>query len=344
MNRVSLVLLGVLLGCVANAQEKTAAVGIEAELREVHTRFASNTEGKNADYIPQLAKVDSKLFGIVIVTVDGKVHEFGDTEARFTIQSVAKPFVYSLALEDRGTEEMTKKVGVEPTGLPFNSILATEIRASKLQNPLVNAGAIATASLIKGKDPEEKYRRVHERIEAFAGSKLEIDKSVYESEMATNKKNLSLANLLLNDGLLYGEVEDAVERYTRAGCISIHARDLAIMGATLANAGVNPVTKKRVMTPGHVTDVLSVMAMAGLYDYSGEWMFRVGLPAKSGVGGGIVGILPGTGGIAAFSPRLDPHGHSVWGVRAFEELSKRFDLHLFDPARPWTRTSRPGGA
>jgi len=322
-------LVGVVLATlVAQGQEPAAKQGIEAVLAELHAKYKDGTDGKNADYIPQLAKVDSKLFGIAIATVDGQVYEVGDTQTRFTIQSVAKPFVYSLALDDRGAEEMTEKVGVEPTGLPFNSIISTEVRASKLQNPLVNAGAIATASLIKGKDPEEKYRRAKERIEAFAGSALEIDESVYKSEMATNKKNLALANLLLNDGLLYGDVEDAVERYTRAGCLAIHARDLAIMGATLANGGVNPVTNKRVLTPGHVTDMLSVMTMAGMYDYSGEWFFRVGLPAKSGVGGGIVAVVPGRFAIATFAPPLDRNGNSVKGIQVITELSKRWNLHV----------------
>jgi len=323
------VLLAALLGMVANAQEKAAPDALDSALEGVYGVFKTDTGGANADYIPQLAKVDSKLFGIVVVTVGGKVYTIGDTDARFTIQSIAKPFVYSLALEDHGAADMTKKVGVEPTGLPFNSIIATEVRASKLQNPLVNAGAIATASLIKGKDAAEKYRRTHERIEAFAGSKLDIDMDVYKSEMATNKKNLSIANLLLNYELLYADVEDSVERYTRAGCISINARDLAIMGATLANAGVNPVTKKRVMTPGHVTNVLSVMAMAGLYDASGMWMFEVGLPAKSGVGGGIVAVVPGKMAIATFAPPLDKNGNSVKGIKVISELSKRWKLHIF---------------
>ncbi|MHC4938478.1 MAG: glutaminase A [Planctomycetota bacterium] len=326
--RKSIVSLLVVLAVAANAQEKSTAPGARKALEDLHAKYRGDTEGKNADYIPQLAKVDAKLFGIAIVTVDGKVYEVGDTKTRFTIQSVAKPFVYSLALDDHGVEDVTKRVGVEPTGLPFNSIIASEVRASPLQNPLVNAGAIAVASLIKGKDPAEKYRRAHERIEAFAGSKLEIDNAVYESEMATNKKNLSIANLLLNGGLLYGDVEDSVERYTRAGCIAIHCRDLAIMGATLANRGVNPVTKKVVLTPGHVTNVLSVMTMAGMYDYSGEWFFRVGLPAKSGVGGGIVAVVPGNFAIATFAPPLDKNGNSVKGIKVITELSKRWNLHL----------------
>jgi glutaminase len=301
----------------------------EAVLKELHAKYGKVRDGEVASYIPELTKQEPEQFGITIVTVDGRVISVGDTEAPFTIQSIAKPFVYGLALQDNGRNEMLEKVGLEPTGLPFNSILAVDIRSSKLQNPLVNAGAIATASLIQGKNSKQKYDRVEEMFSDYFGEKARVDESVYKSEMATNAKNMALAYQLLNEDLLYDDPGNAVDRYTRAGCINVTARTLALAGATLANGGVQPVTKERVLETSLVDEVLSAMLMAGMYDYSGTWMYQVGLPAKSGVGGGIVTVVPGRFAIATFSPRVDANGNSVRGILTVEDLAARWDLHLF---------------
>ena len=301
----------------------------EAVLKELHARYAAVDDGEVASYIPELTKQDPKLFGITIVTVDGQVFSVGDVDAPFTIQSIAKPFVYGLALQDNGRDAMLEKVGLEPTGLPFNSILAIDIRASKTQNPLVNAGAIATASLIEGKKSKQKYARVEKMFSDYLGEKATVDEAVYKSEMATNAKNMALAYQLLNEGLLYDDPVQAVDRYTRAGCINVTARSLAHAGATLANAGGHPATRVRVLDADLVDEVLSAMVMAGMYDYSGTWMYQVGLPAKSGVGGGIVTVVPGRFAIATFSPRVDGKGNSVRGILTVEDLAARWDLHLF---------------
>jgi glutaminase len=311
------------------AQAGSLPSGAQEILQEVHAKYAKVDEGEVASYIPELTKQDPALFGITIVTVEGQVLTVGDSEAPFTIQSIAKPFVYGLALQDNGREAMLEKVGLEPTGLPFNSILALDIRSSKLQNPLVNAGAIATASLIQGKKSDQKYARVEKMFSSYFGGKAVVDEAVYESEMATNAKNMALAYQLLNEGLLYDDPCDAVDRYTRAGSINVTARTLALAGATLANAGMHPVTKKRALDADLVDEVLSAMLMAGMYDYSGTWMYQVGVPAKSGVGGGIVAVVPGRFAIAIFSPRVDGNGNSVRGVMAVEDLAARWDLHLF---------------
>ncbi|RKY17901.1 MAG: glutaminase A [Planctomycetota bacterium] len=315
----------------AASQQDLLPAGAEALLAELHAALASVDDGAVADYIPQLALADAEHFGIAIVTVDGRVFTVGDTDVPFTIQSIAKPFVFGLALRDHPREELVQKVGVEPTGLPFNSVLGTEVRTLKTQNPLVNPGAIATTSLIQGADSAEQYARVAQIMDAYAGESLGFDEAVYQSEMASNSRNMALAWQLVNQGILYGDPEDAVRRYTRAGCITVTARTLAQMGATLANGGSNPLTGARVLEPLQVVDMLSVMSMAGLYDYSGEWMFRVGLPAKSGVGGGIVAVVPGRFAIATFSPPLDRNGNSVRGIRAITELSRRWGLHLLLP-------------
>lgn len=326
----------VLVVCVAGVSASEARAAdmpppseIQAALAAVHAQFQTVQGGEVATYIPELAKQDPKLFGIALVTVDGRVLTAGDTEAPFTIQSIAKPFVYGVALQQNGREAMLEKVGAEPTGLPFNSIIASEVRAHPLQNPLVNAGAIATASLIQGGSPDEKLQVTEDAFSSYSGEKATVDEAVYRSEMATNNGNMALAYLLARDDHLYGDPTDSVDRYTRIGCINVTARTLALMGATLANGGVQPVTGKRVIDTQYVDEVLSVMLMAGMYDFSGTWMYEVGLPAKSGVGGGIVAVAPGRFAIGTFSPRLDPNGNSVRGILAITELARRWDLHLF---------------
>jgi len=303
-------------------------------LAELHRRYADHDDGAPADYIPELAQVPADLFGIAIVGVDGTVVKIGDCDRGFTIQSVSKPFVLGLALGDKGREYIVSKVGVEPTGQPFNSMLPSELTRDRTQNPVVNAGAIATTSFIEGDSPSERFERVEDMFARLAGRPIELDAAVYESEMATNWRNMSIAWLLKNYGQLEGEVDDAVERYTRACSLSVSAESLAVMGATLAHGGVNPMTGDAIYEPGQVRDMLSVMAMAGMYDFSGEWMFRVGLPAKSGVGGGIVAVVPGRFAVATFAPRLDERGNSIRGQRVIEDLSAAWGLHLMGVERP----------
>lgn len=307
---------------------------IAETLREVHDRLKAETGGANADYIPELARVDPSLFALAIVTVDGRVLAVGDADAHFTIQSVAKPFTAALAIEQLGLETLMQKVGAYATGLPFNSILAGEIGPTPLQNPMVNAGAMATASLIQGEDgtAEAAWAAIRDTLSAFAGRPLALDEAVFRSESETNARNRALAWLLTAKGLFYDDVAAALDRYTRQGALSVTVTDLAVMGATLANGGVNPVTGAQVVSAETARDVLSLMAVAGLYDGAGPWMVQVGLPAKSGVGGGIVAVVPNRFAIATFSPPLNTEGNSHRGVLALEDLSRRWQLHPYNVA------------
>ncbi len=247
----------------------------------------------------------------------------------FTIQSISKPLVYGLALEDHGTTEVLRKVGVEPTGEAFNSIVMDEIN-NRPFNPMVNAGAIATTALIKGNGPEERFARILGMFSRYAGRQLTIDESVFQSERATGHRNRAIAYLQLNSGMIEEPVSEHLDLYFRQCSILVSARDLSMMAATLANNGVNPLTGERAIAAEHVKTVLSVMASCGMYDYSGEWVYRVGLPAKSGVGGGIVAVLPGQFGFGVFSPLLDDHGNSHRGIEVCKELSQKFYLHVYD--------------
>ncbi|MFN0094664.1 MAG: glutaminase A [Dehalococcoidia bacterium] len=301
---------------------------IQARLDALHERFRSDDSGAVATYIPELAKADPTQFGLALATLDGHVYESGDSTALFTIQSISKPFVYGLALQDHGTTEVLRRVGVEPSGDAFNSVVFDE-RGNRPFNPMVNAGAIATAALIKGSSLSERLGRVLELFGRLAGREITIDESVYASEKATGHRNRAIAYLELNAGMLEEPVDDHLDLYFKQCSILVSARDLAVMAATLANDGVNPLTGARALERAHVRSVLSVMQSCGMYDFSGEWGFRVGLPAKSGVGGGILAVLPGQVGVGTFSPPLDDRGNSVRGVRACAELSEGFQLHMF---------------
>ncbi len=279
-------------------------------------RFRGVTEGKNADYIPALAKVDPKLFGIAVVTVDGKRYTRGDVTAPFSIQSISKVFTLVSVLETAGPQAVLEKIGVDATGQVFNSIVAIEQHRGKEMNPFVNPGAIATTSLVEGATGEAKWARILAIHEAFAGRKLEVDQEVYASESATNDRNQAIAKLMHAYGRLYFDPAVSTDVYTRQCSISVTANDLAVMAATLANGGRNPITGKQVMAPELTPRVLAVMATAGLYDDSGIWLYEVGLPAKSGVGGGIIAVAPGRFGIAVFSPPLDAAGNSVRAQKA----------------------------
>jgi len=302
---------------------------ISDQLEELHRKFASITEGAVATYIPELAKANPDWFGICIVTTNGGIYEAGDSRQEFTIQSISKPFVYGLALEDHGRSEVLKKVGVEPTGDAFNSISLDPVTGTP-RNPMINAGAIASTGLIEGRTPQVRLNRILEMFGRYAGRDLKVDQGVYASESATGHRNRAIGFMLRNFNVLEQDPMPIVETYFQQCSILGHCRDLATMAATLANRGVNPLTGVQAIRGEYVESVLGVMGTCGMYDYAGEWLYDVGMPAKSGVAGGVIAVLPGQLGIGVFSPPLDAKGNSVRGVRVCSALSRRWDLHLFN--------------
>lgn len=311
-----------------------AGVPSRAELQrlvdEAHAKFKGVTDGKNADYIPALAKVPSQLFGVVIATASGEVVSAGDADYVFSIQSVSKPFTMARIMDEQGYEAVRDKIGVEPTGLPFNSKLALEIYAARSVNPLVNAGAIAAVSLLPARSEAERARLAIDNLSRFAGAPLTVLEDVYESEYSSAWSNRAIANLLYNSERLYSEPEEALRVYTQQCSVGVTARNLAVMGATLANGGLNPVTKKRVVREDIVDEVLAVMLTAGFYDESGRWAAEAGLPAKTGVGGGIVAVVPGRLAIASFSPPVNDAGNSVRAQLAIKYIASKLGASLFD--------------
>lgn len=301
---------------------------VQSILQELYEKYQPDFSGSVATYIPELAKANPADFAIVLATTDGHVYEVGQSQREFTIQSVSKPFVFSLALQEHGRDEVLRKVGVEPTGEAFNAIVFDET-GNRPFNPMVNAGAIAISALISGDSFESRLQRISETFADFAGRPLEIDETVFQSERATGHRNRAIAYLELNSGMIQEPVDEHLDLYFRQCSILVTARDLAIMAATLANYGVNPLSGRRAVGAEHVQSILSVMASCGMYDYAGEWNYRIGLPAKSGVAGGIIAVLPGQFGIGLYSPLLDAKGNSVRGVRVCDELSSRFALHMF---------------
>ncbi len=313
---------------------------VEALLHDVWSSVCDMDGGSVADYIPELAKADPATCGLGLATLDGAVYTAGEL-VPFTIQSVSKPFVYALALADRGRDAVFARVGAEPTGDPFNTISLDDV-SGRAFNPMVNAGAIVTATLVAGSTRAEQFERIIDGLSSFAGRALDVDEDVFESERTTGDRNRAIAYLMRSAGLLDEDVEAQVEMYFRQCSIVVTARDLAVMAATLANAGVNPTTGEQVVPRAVIAPTLTVMSTCGMYDYAGEWLYRVGLPAKSGVSGAVAAALPGHLGLAAHSPRLDPRGNSVRGVAACEQLSERLGLHLLLPAdrtRPGVRRS-----
>ncbi len=298
-------------------------------LRNVHSECARLTDGDVATYIPELARANPDWFGVCIVSATGAVYEVGDTRQPFTIQSISKPFVYGLALEDNGREAVLKKIAVEPTGDAFNSI-SLEPGTGRPRNPMINAGAIATAGLIAGRTPESRFKRLLETFGRFAGRDLTLDEPVFNSENETGHRNRAIGHMLRNFGILTTDPIPVVELYFKQCSISVTCRDLGLMAATLANRGVNPITNKQALRGEYVESVLSVMETCGMYDYAGEWLYSVGMPAKSGVSGGLIAVLPGQLGIGVFSPKLDAHGNSVRGIRVCQEVSRHLDLHLLN--------------
>jgi glutaminase len=295
--------------------------GPQAAVNAAYTKYRNLQEGKNADYIPALAKVDPNLFGIVLMTVDGKAYTAGDIQSEVSIQSISKVFTLARVIQDSGEAAVRDNIGVDATGQVFNSIIAVEQYKGKEINPLVNPGAITTTSMVQGKTPDEIWAKIIGIHSDFAGRRLSVNEEVYTSEADTNQRNQAIAALMYAYGHIMDNPEQATDLYTRQCAISVNARDLATMAATLANGGRNPVTGKQVIDTKHVPAVLAVMATAGLYDDSGKWLYLTGLPAKSGVGGGIIAISPGKFGIAAISPPLDPAGNSARAQKAIADIS-----------------------
>ncbi len=299
---------------------------------EGHRRFVSNTEGKVADYIPALAKTPAPLFGVCVAGVSGAVFEAGDAGYEFSIQSVSKPFVFALVCQAIGEDQAREKLGVNSTGLPFNSVIAIERTPDGTTNPMVNAGAIAATSLVPGETADAKWAFVRDGLSRFAGRELSLNTEVYESEAATNQRNEGIAKMLRAHGRIYFDAIEATDVYTKQCSLNVTARDLAIMGATLGNGGTNPVTKDRVIDPVHCQHVLAVMVTAGLYENSGDWLYATGLPGKSGVAGGMVTVAPGKGGLGTFAPLLDDAGNSIKGQLAARLLAEELGLNLFASA------------
>lgn len=314
---------------------------VQALVAAAYARFTPTQEGEQADYYPALSQVPADLFGICIAAIDGTLFSAGDALFPFTIMSVSKPFVFALVSQVHGAEVVRQKLGVNSTGLPFNSILAIELNSDRLTNPMVNPGAIATTSLVPGASPEAKWQFIHQGLSRFAGRQLALNDDVYESASASNQRNQVIARLLTSYDRIYDDPTVAVDLYTRQCSLDVTATDLAVMAATLADGGINPITRERVLDQELCPPVLAVMATAGLYETSGDWLYDIGLPGKSGVGGGIITVAPGKGGLGTFSPRLDGAGNSVRGVLATKYLSTRLGLNIF-ASKPASEVSPPG--
>jgi glutaminase len=307
---------------------------VRALVEIAYQRFRQDSEGEVADYIPALAQADPSLFGICIANTRGDTFAVGDADRAFSIQSVSKPFVFALVCDALGADEAARRLGVDATGLPFNSVMAVELRAGHITNPMVNSGAIATTSLVPGAGAGERWANVRDGLSRFAGRRLELDHGVYQSEAATNQRNAGIAHLLRGYGRVYCDPDEAADVYTKQCSLLVTARDLVVMGATLAGGGVNPATRERIISAATCRRVLAVMATAGLYERSGGWLYDVGLPGKSGVSGGIVTVSPGKGALATFSPKLDAAGNSVRGCLVTRFLSEQLGLNLFASAAP----------
>ncbi len=302
---------------------------VAALVAEAHEKFRSNTDGQNSQVYPALARVPADLFGLCLVGVSGNVYQVGDADIEFSIMSVSKPFVFALICKVIGVEEARAKIGANATGYAFNSLAGIERNPKGLTNPMVNSGAIATTSLVPGESHEEKWQFLHEGLSRFAGRTLPLNEEVFVSASATNFRNQSIARMLQSYGSIYLDPAEAVDLYTKQCSLNVTAKDLAVMAATLADGGVNPVTKERVVDASVCHYVLAVMATAGLYETSGDWLYDIGLPGKSGIGGGILAVSPGKGGLGTFGPRLDQAGNSVKGQLAAKFLSQELGMDLF---------------
>lgn len=335
-HRVRVLLLALLIVVPVAALGQTIPSGevLNRVVKDAYEKFRDVRDGANADYIPELAKVPSELFGVVIVTARGEVYAAGDVDYPFTIQSVSKPFTAALLMQQYGDSAIVaEKIGVEPTGLPFNSIMATQILKPVSANPLVNSGAIAAVSLVKASNPQERFQAILDFYQRLAGTKLTVIEDVYRSEAATNQRNRAHGYILAVNDRIYSDPLEAVDVYTRQCSIGVTARQLAVMGATLANAGSNPVSGVRVLDARFVPKVLAVMMTAGFYNESGMWAYTAGLPAKTGVGGGIVAVVPGKMAIVGFSPRVNDAGNSVRAMKAIEYISDQLGVGIFGSGR-----------
>jgi glutaminase len=302
---------------------------VQGAVDEAYQMYRTETSGETSQTYPALAQVPGHLFGICVAGISGRRWRAGDTGHEFTIMSVAKPFVFALVCEVLGSEQVRQELGVNATGLAFDSLAPVERGADGRSNPMVNAGAIAATSLVPGDSSTAKWLFLSEGLSRFAGRDLTLSDEVYASASATNHRNRAIANLLASRGRIYCDPAEAVDLYTRQSCLQISTEDLAVMSATLADGGVNPVTGLRVVTPAVCRHVLAVMATAGMYETSGDWLFDVGVPGKSGIGGGIIAVSPGKGGLGTFSPLLDRAGNSVRGQLAAQHLSRTLGLSLF---------------
>ena len=323
-----ILLAGVVIGSLFTQAQ---AVDVNAVVNAAYEKYKDLEEGANADYIPALAKVDPNMFGIVVVTVDGKVYTAGDISSEVSIQSISKVFTMARVMDDSGTDVIIDNMGVDATGQVFNSIVAIEQYQGQQMNPMVNPGAIATTSMVKGGSEKEIWKNISETYDDFAGRKLTVMEDIYKSEADTNQRNQALAMLMYAYGRIEKAPIEATDIYTRQCSIGVNAKDLATMAATLANGGKNPVTGKTVVKQEIIPEVLAVMATAGLYDDTGQWLFKTGLPAKSGVGGGILAVSPGKFGIAAISPPLDAAGNSIRAQRAIADISNALGGNPYDP-------------
>jgi len=302
---------------------------VAALVAEAHKQFKSEKAGKNSQVYPALAKVPSKLFGVCVVGTTGNVYTAGDADYEFTIMSVSKPFLFALVCQALGVEEVREKIGVNATGRAFNSLEGIERNPDGRTNPMVNSGAIATTSLVPGATLKDKWNFIHAGLSQFAGRKLPLNEEVYVSASETNFRNQSIARMLQGYGRIYNDPAQAVDLYTKQCALNVSARDLAVMGATLGDGGVNPITKERVVDAAVCHYALAVMTTAGLYETSGDWLFDIGLPGKSGIGGGIVTVSPGKGGLGTFAPPLDSAGNSVKGQLVAKFLSQQLGMDLF---------------
>jgi len=310
-------------------------VDAQAAVNTAYTKYKDLKEGKNADYIPALANVDPKIYGIALVTTDGKVITAGDVKSEVSIQSISKVFTMAKVIEEQGADAIVKRIGVDATGMRFNSIVSVEFAQKALGgpeiNPLVNPGAITATSMVQGTSRAEIWKKILDFHSAFAGRPLSVNEEVFKSETATNQRNQAIGALMYAYGYIKDKPDQATDIYTEQCAISVNARDLAVMAATLANAGKNPLTNKQILKPENVPRVLAVMATAGLYDDSGKWLYATGLPAKSGVGGGVIAVAPGKFGIAVVSPPLDEAGNSVRAQKAITDVSNALGGNPYAP-------------
>jgi len=310
-----------LLAAPVDAGDLPKPAAIDAAIKAAHEKYLHLQEGKNADYIPALAKVDPNIYGIALVTTDGRVYTAGDVASEVSIQSISKVFTMAKVMEESGPQAIENNIGVDATGQVFNSIVAVEQYKGSEINPLVNPGAITTTSMVKGTTYAEIWSKIIGYYSEFAARTLAVNEEVYASEAATNQRNQAIAQLMYAYGHIKDNPAQATDIYTKQCAVNVNARDLAVMAATLANGGRNPVSHKQVLQSAYVPEVLAVMATAGLYDDSGKWLFATGLPAKSGVGGGIIAVSPGRFGIAVISPPLDAAGNSIRAQKAITDIS-----------------------